>query len=251
MKTKIYIRLKGGLGNQLFQFAFGLYLNKIGLPIIGYHADYSHDTYGHDFQLHNIIPNDKIFICNIPDSTILIQSESAESIKKYITEQSPKSVLIDGYFQNVNYVEQSELNKIIKRKTDVNPLTAIHIRRGDYGHHGHLPIIYYTEALSHLGLPDFEVFSDEPNFSEYMFSRVPGFQRVIRPNIKNPSDELVSLAAHASVVMANSSFSWMASYLAYKNYNSGIVFPKPWSFIGEAPGAFQDWHSIDSRLITP
>jgi hypothetical protein len=251
MTTQIFIRLKGGLGNQLFQYAFGLYLQRCGFNIVGYFFDYSQDSYGHNYQLNHIIPDEKISICKIPNSTILVQSENAEAIKKFIIQDNPKFVLIEGYFQNVEYIEKSELNKIIHLKSHRNPLTAIHIRRGDYGHHGHLPVKYYTDALNYLGTPEFEVFSDEPNFSEYVFSKIDGFRRVIRPNLDLPVEELISLASHSSIVMANSSFSWIGSYLAYKNNNSKIAYPKQWSFIGTSPGAYDDWFEIDSKLITP
>lgn len=251
MKSEIYIRLKGGLGNQLFQYAFGLYLESSGFPVKGYYVDFTRDTYGHDYQLHNIIPEQYITVCDIPDSTILIQSENDVAIKNYILQNAPASVLIEGYFQNVEYMEHSGLNNVIKLKDDINPLTAIHIRRGDYGHHGHLPVSYYIEALQKLGSPQFEIFSDEPNFSEYMFSNVTGFQRVIRPDLSNPAEELISLASHKSIVMANSSFSWIASYLAYKNNHSKIIYPKQWAFIGIAPGSYNDWLGMDSKLINP
>ena len=251
MQSKIYIRLKGGLGNQLFQYAFGLYLKNYGFSIEGYYADYSRDTYGHDYQLHSIIPQAHITVSKIPESTLLIQSENAEAIKSYILQKAPECVLLEGYFQNVDYIEKSGLNQIIESKYNINPLTAIHIRRGDYGHHGHLPVSYYTEALQTLGWPPFEIFSDEPNFSEYMFSNIPGFQRVIRPDLDNPAEELIALASHASIIMANSSFSWIASYLAYKNHHSKIIYPKQWAFIGVAPGAYNDWLGIDSDLIKP
>lgn len=251
MKTQIFIHLKGGLGNQLFQYAFGLYLNKCGFPVKGYYADYTNDTYGNKYQLSNILQQDCIVVSKIPDSTILVRSESAESIKDFLLDNEPPTILIDGYFQNSEYVEKSELNKAITTPKRIDSLAAIHIRRGDYGHHGHLPINYYTQALIHLGSPQFEVFSDEPNFSAYMFSTINGFQRVIRPNLADPSAELLSLASHSSLIMANSSFSWMASYLGYKNNASLIVYPKQWSFIGSHPGAFAEWHGIDSKLIIP
>lgn len=251
MEQKIYIGLKGGLGNQLFQYAFGLHLVNRGLPVAGFYLNFKEDRFGRSYALDQLLSIPPTLVTELPPSTVIINSESDDAIIDYLQKHSHDSVLLDGYFQNIAYLHDTQFEKRIQHAHSVQPLVAVHVRRGDYGHHGILPFSYYTQALAKLDTPAFHVFSDEPNFAEYMFSKLPGYQGIIPPDLAKPSKEFLQLSSYAGVVMANSSFSWLAAYLAFKRHQATICCPSEWSLLSHTPNHSEKWHSIETRLIRP
>jgi hypothetical protein len=143
------------------------------------------------------------------------------------------------------------LENEIKFPGVLNELTAVHVRRGDYGHHGLLPFKYYVDALNELGRPDFVVFSDEYNLAEYYFGRLPGFKYVVKPNLGDPAMDFCSMLAYKNYIIANSSYSWMAAFLHYKKFKrSTVLYPSIWSAFGGFPGAPTGWRKIETQLQT-
>jgi len=251
MKRKIYIRIKGGLGNQLFQFAFALHLQKRGFEVDGLWVDHSKDNYGHSFLLDTVLTTSPHVATELAAGTVLVQSESDEAIAEYLHRHPDTSVLLEGYFQNIHYLQDSGLEHHLQSPLRRYPIAAVHVRRGEYGHHGILPFSYYTQALSMLGSPEFMVYSDEPNYAEYMFAKIAGYRGTVRPNLDQPSNEFLQLTTHSSLVMANSSFSWLAAFLAFKRTGATILYPSEWTLMSIAPGHDPTWRSVNTQLIRP
>lgn len=161
------VKIKGGLGNQMFQYAFCLYLKKITNDTIKMDISFYNKNKVHNgFELYKLFPNLTIKVANefeidkicnfrifkyhrIP--VTLNQKYKIENFfftEKYIKSLEKKDVYFEGYFQNINYLinikEQLLLEFTFKKPEDyhlmkiVNDLqlsensVGIHFRFGDY-----------------------------------------------------------------------------------------------------------------------
>ena len=160
---------------------------------------------------------------------------------------------IYGYFQSYKYFESCKTefikmlhnpySKIIEsvihkykqnNNNNNNTLTpvSIHVRRTDYlflSHiHLNLDMKYYLNAISHFSTENtiFIIFSDDVKFiqNEPLFKNLP--HKII---IDNPDDEycfwLMSACTHN--IIANSSYSWWASYVN-SNPDKIVIAPNRW-----------------------
>ena len=114
MHKKIYLNIKGGLGNQLFQYAFLLYLKKNGIENIHLFSNYNSDTYGRNFILGDLFHLSCDIATDLPGDTIVITSENGLAIIDYLKSVQSGVYLIDGYFQNYEYVSAANIFKEIK-----------------------------------------------------------------------------------------------------------------------------------------
>lgn len=243
------ILLKGGLGNQLFQYSFFHLLKKNSLPIDGFLPYYQNDTYGRALEINKIIDDLRIYD-GFPANSKGFASENFETIKNVLISET-SNIIIQGYFQNFNYVKSSGVENMIKTPTHTQEYTALHLRRSDYGHHGLLPVKYYHQALTQLGHPKFVIFTDEPNFALYYFKKIPGLMNIFPSDTANACDDFLHLCSHRNIIMANSSYSWFAAYLAHAQRGANVIAPSKWSLKGPGPGYSRHWRIIETSLIDP
>ena len=194
------VKFKGGLGNQLFQYAFGKYLKKQG-----YKVAYNAGLYKKHKQRKPRLP----YIINVEIP---------------LTDQKPTH---DDYWHDLKYTEPvrdeiiSELNP-----AEEKDLIAIHVRRGDYVVHPkyvNLGFDYYDKAYNLVtqmfGPKKTLVFSDDPGWC--------------RENIIYPDTEIIDEKDYVCFdmirgcrykVTANSTFSWWAAYAS----EGEVVTPEKW-----------------------
>ena len=155
---------------------------------------------------------------------------------------------IYGYFQSYKYFESCKtefikmlhnpysktIESIIRQYNNNNTLTpvSIHVRRTDYlslSHiHLNLDMKYYLDAISHFSTENsiFIIFSDDIAFiqTEPLFKNLP--HKII---INNPDDEYCFwlMSACTNNIIANSSYSWWASYVN-SNPNKLVIAPERW-----------------------
>jgi hypothetical protein len=253
MSRNIYIRIKGGLGNQIFQYAFALRLELNGFHVNGFLINSGKDGFGRIYLLDAVLKSAPNIVSEVPAETVLLQSESDTTIIDFLEKNLTTSVLLDGYFQNINYLQHINLENYFKTPEPklFHQTAAVHVRRNNFGHHGILPFSYYTKALSLLGHPQFIVYSDEVKFAEYMFSSIQGYSGIIHPNLDNPCEDFLQLTGHSSIVIANSSFSWLAAFLAFKKSKAKIIYPSEWTLMNIDPGYDPTWVSVSTNLIRP
>jgi hypothetical protein len=197
----VIVRLKGGIGNQLFQFAFGravalerkeeLYFDLTYLtenPLKFIPRDFKL-TFLNDYEL---IDNLTVLQVNTwynqGHVAYLTDSFPKTSILAVLHQKETKAVLLDGYYQDEFYFlnhqdyirrEITELldyhlqisDAAIELRPDTDNHVAVHVRRGDYNLpetlkvHGICDIDYYAEAIqtikSKLSNPHFYLFSDD------------------------------------------------------------------------------------------
>jgi hypothetical protein len=114
-----------------------------------------------------------------------------------------------------------------KWKTPKNNAVSIHVRRGDYlkkpSYHPVCTSEYYRKAMALFPSAEFHVFSDDIRWCREAFK---GSQFKFFEGNKDYVDlELMASCSHH--IVANSSFSWWAAYLG-QNPDKKIVAPKIW-----------------------
>jgi len=253
----ILVKLQGGLGNQMFQYAAAKGLNHnaaiyIDLSFLRKHNQSTPAFTARSFEL-GIFPNIKPIgllkrIFFFKPTTISDDNVTEFLNKGHIAHDN---FYLDGYFQNEKYfinireelLREFEFPKLTgtaltfaHQITDGHNNVSMHIRRGDYlkaeplAFHGILPISYYQQAVAIIDEkvlnPHYFVFSDDPEWCEANLSFLENRATIVKNNSKVWEDMyLMSICSHH--IIANSSYSWWAAWLN-KNKNKIIVTPKQW-----------------------
>jgi len=249
------IQIKGGLGNQLFQYAYGRNLELSGKKIIFDISFYNRgkakiDT-PRDFKLNSFNIETKAQFLNNKHSLL------ENLIEKILVKIKLKR---DGFFQSEKYFLDIR-NILLKEFTLKSPLStksqqvlqliqttpnsiSIHIRRGDYvqdkktnAFHGTCSPKYYKNALEFISskitkqnsnLLDIRlfIFSDDINWvKENMLFPYPTTY-VSSPEIPD-YEELILMSKCQHNIIANSSFSWWGAWLN-QNPNKIVIAPRRW-----------------------
>lgn len=231
----IVIKLKGGLGNQMFQYSFGRTLS---------------------FKRKEILKLDKSLLQwsirqKIIGTTVREYELGEFNIKTELTKDKGDSFL-EGFWQSEEYFKdmrrillkdftlKKETNNFLKLKRLVTKTNSvsIHFRRGDYvkravtgKYHGILNLDYYRRAIEliekKIKNPHFFVFSDDILWVKENF-------RIKQPitfisgsgKLTNP-EELILMACCRHNIIANSSFSWWGAWLN-RNRHKIVLAPKRW-----------------------
>lgn len=222
----ITVALQGGLGNQMWQRAYGLALESRGYLVQydksrerpGTHREYALGIFGE-------IP------FGIPSETIFHEGDFRFEERKL---NPPDPCTAIGYWQSPKFFEGAR-EKILTAfqfkglRTRYVHTIALHVRRQDYldlqQFHGTLDINYYREAVARIRRQaafhcPVVVFSDDPTWCQ---NNLPSdFQ------IQSDGDKYEDLKQMSSCdyhVIANSSYSWWAAWLSQQRL---VVAPKQW-----------------------
>lgn len=262
----IVVRLMGGLGNQLFQYAAARRLA------------YKHDTSlkldtsellrqkilgGSDTQrFYELSP------FNIEGDTLTIIdiiSLNTFRIPRLVTIKEshfhfdpqilnlPDNVYLQGFWQSEKYFAdigdtiRQELtvkerpnsrNRQMLQRIQAGNAVGLHVRRGDYvtnprhsQFHGLCSPEYYRKAIRYIGSrvqnPHFYVFSDDPEW--YQDNMKTGFPTIYVGH-NGPGkgyEDLRLMSSCKHFIIANSSFSWWGAWLS-ENKGKIVVAPKRW-----------------------
>jgi Glycosyl transferase family 11 len=242
METGITVRLLGGLGNQLFQYAAALAVRnanstKPDIWFIMFDKNV-HNTLGHNYisdlftegKMHTIMPSPRY---NYRQEGAFTQWDPVSFA------QNGPSIFLDGYFQYLPAIIpilpllRVSFLGALRKKTEL-PLRPmlntgfVHVRRGDYllnpTYHWVQSAEYYEKGMKLLGLQKWIIFSDDIDWC----SQQPCFQGctlVDEPDELKALDLMISCCGGA--VISNSSFSWWAAIFSA---NEGrVVYPELWS----------------------
>ncbi|SEJ61766.1 Glycosyl transferase family 11 [Cyclobacterium xiamenense] len=263
----IIVRLKSGLGNQLFQYAMGLSLSrKKNTPLLFdsslfkqgnriLRLNYFNLNYNSisKFTLWFLSSNfvysiSRLFQSNFYHKVIrdpiwrpLELSGSGNliligywSFNRYFEEIRGELVAkctVKEIFFNISYVTFKE--RILGTEA-----VAIHIRRGDYvsdreynSIFGVLPIQYYIDAIEEIrrkvGNPYFFVFSDDPDWVNGYFSIDQAYTLVSDVESLEDYHEFDLMRCCKHQIISNSTFSWWAAYL--NDYEHRVIIqPQRW-----------------------
>lgn len=234
----VSVKLKGRLGNQLFQLASAI-------------------SYGikakHDFVLPATTMNEKEWphyfrdrwageIYGGPFDTIY--KEPSHAYTK-IPDMDGR-VLLDGYFQSYKYF--IEHIQTIRDMFGFNNLTnegwvSVHVRRGDYlkypDKHPVVTVDYIRNAVKQFenNDVDFMVFSDDIPWcqkyldKEFWDSLDRGIQYEYVDADENPIADLQYMSMSQHFIVANSSYSVMAALLS-NGFNQKIICPDESCYFG-------------------
>ncbi|MEI8390618.1 MAG: alpha-1,2-fucosyltransferase [bacterium] len=250
----IVVKIIGGIGNQMFQYAVGLCLaeknnTELKLAI----SDFA--KYGNrKFQLNVFNINAEIAT---QDEIDKIKSENYRKEKHFHFDSKvldlPDNVYLDGYWQSEKYFKDIETiirkeftfketpddtNQELLDKIKSSNSVCIHIRRGDYVStlkarlvHGTCSLNYYKKAMSFIirkiENPHFYIFSDDTDWVKKNFKINDKMTIVDNNNDSSGCLDLMLMSNCQHFIIANSSFSWWASWLG-KNPRKLIFAPKRW-----------------------
>lgn len=248
------VKIMGGLGNQLFQYALSRHLaqydeigydtthydteeNKKGLVFL--HRDYLLPLFVDDLQ----IVNDN------PDREKVYQWE-------YDPEKHYKDCWFWGYWQRASYFKDVKLDiRLREQYITLNMRlmaelmhscnsVAVHVRRTDYGvYNWILPYSYYVRAEDYIRRvvedPVYFIFSDDMDFVKTN-PPVAGKKHYIH-NDEIADFWLMSQCKHQ--IIANSTYSFWAAYLN-DNPEKIVVYPKNWHIDINHPVDCLDWKGV-------
>lgn len=257
----LIVKIQGGLGNQMFQYAAGLSLaDKRRDDLVIDVSSFMHDPI-RSFRL-DLFPGVARRLAS-GDVSVLGPTTRVPTPVRVVrddfrTFSFPEGDLyLDGYWQSERFfadiadkiIGDFDLSHLSARvPADAHRCAALHVRRGDYlrsnGYHPVLGADYYRGALSLLD--DFDgvkVFSDDPDWCAQGLG-VEGAQ-VVAGNDEITDLGIMSRCRHN--VIANSSFSWWAAWL---NRTPGRMVVAPTKWFGPTAGLNTDnmvpsgWHVL-------
>lgn len=252
------VNFAGGLGNQMFQYAFYLYLkNTLGRQV---------DFYIKPNDTHQLIDTFEITESEIlPEQLEKLIAQANPKQMQYVAEASisciqefnipPTAITIyNGYWQCADYVETNLVeirnifkhwrqtlntkNQVLLNQIQSTCSVSIHIRRGDYMtpfnkeiYGGICTKNYYAKAIKKMKQllaeePIFYVFTDDPEWTKKHFKYKNCI--LIEGNYgENDWQDLALMSACRHHIIANSSFSWWGALLE-ENPKKQVIAPNWW-----------------------
>lgn len=209
------VKLQGGLGNQMFQYAYGATEAQKRKESLSF--DTTLLEIGEPRRKYELGAFMDVPIKNSPDA-----EEGYWQAEKYFLPHIARS----AFYRPKGPIPAEVLNFGMK----MHHACFVGVRRADYlwperiGFHGVMPREYYTEAMSRFPRgTKFFAFSDDPEWTRDNLGMWP-----IRTT---PAWDiwLMSLCNHA--IIANSSFHWWGAWLG-PDRSGTVIAPKKW-FVNE------------------
>ena len=259
----IYVRVWGGIGNQLFVYAFArcISLNwdgKVGLETHsgfrgdGYHRIYKLDRFSITLPESNFLSS-LFFSFNrkypllkrlfFPSSRLIIENE--DQLNSNVSEFIPppylkeRTLFYQGYWQHINFLSIREVllselrfnlppNSVfeeIQAKIQASEAVCLHVRRVQYSRL--LTLDYYQAAVSLLEKsctsPVFFIFSDDLAWCRERLSI--SYSCVYIDNFDDELYELQLMSFCHHFIIANSSFSWWGAWLS-QHPDKMVILPE-------------------------
>lgn len=263
----ITVRLMGGLGNQLFQYAAAysiakqkntkLFIDKRFYAVNSQHGGYRLDRL--QIPELSVVPHEgekpewKIkAIGKLPKLDWFIDKKIVHESRFKSALTIPNDPLLLGYWQNLNYFSlyMNDFRSFfvplsISDKTKASALAihggnsvSVHVRRGDYvsnpealKNHGICSAEYYKTAINYIletvENPVFFVFSDDVPWVENNLGDLFSKSNCFYMKGNSQEEDLWLMSNAKHHIIANSSFSWWGAYLA-SNESQKVVSPFPW-----------------------
>lgn len=267
--STIYLRLRGGLGNQLFIYFAGLYYaDKFNMKLEIDTRGSDHNSNLSEFSLPGRFRRSRVY-WKITDLLRLRRKVILESeIEEYhsLKSQKSSSFQLDGFFQNSFYflalkskgVEITSLDSHLllgTYQTKILNSALIHIRGGDYLKHkdslGCLDSKYYNEIMKILHFEKVErVFvltDDEAHARRLLSSYSENEIHYLDTGLLKDFECLAFFNRFNYLFLANSTYSWWGAQLARPG--SQVFAPTKWSRGGPLSAEklnLPDWKLIPS-----
>jgi hypothetical protein len=271
----IVSQLKGGLGNQMFQYAAGKSLalrtrTSLALDLSFLEQNKFNVTNrqfalgefniraqlggielrnGFNFNANKFVLKFRATFPSFFDTSVFNESRLSRRNSFFDLKEN---TYLSGYWQDSFYFRaiRNELMVDFQLKHESESFTRVsaeiknsnsiglHIRRGDYvtlksasDFHGILPLEYYKNAVHKITQvvphPNYFVFSDDVEWCEANLDFLPGFKMVSKYKGLSMQEELMAMSKCKHNIIANSSYSWWASWLN-ENPNKIVIAPQYW-----------------------
>jgi hypothetical protein len=235
----IISKIQGGLGNQMFQYAYGRHLSnkynkKLYLDINFYQYQSLRKFSLQDFDDIDISV-DKIKV-DYP-----IYRVDDDFNYKELPTPNDCGYYLNGYWQSEKYFKESEhiireefkpnknlFEKILETPGLDTKTVSMHIRRTDYvtsnGYHPVQTMNYYQNAIDLVGDYDtLYIFSDDINWCKENLK----FKNMIFRENTSDIEDLFLMSMCSNNIIANSSFSWWGAWLNI-HPEKKIIAPTNW-----------------------
>lgn len=277
----ITVRIGGGLGNQLYYYSLGYALakrtnQKLRFDISNY-GKKNHLVKERPFKLNELcISNTDFFETPMKKGVLnkiyrklrvglfvpFFQNGSIdpyEFIKKptrnsYWNNFWVKYTFFDEYRDELSKQFQvkkelgDQAKKYISEIERANSV-MVHIRRGDYVsvNHSVLSMTYYADAMKEIytGVenPQFYFFSDDLQWVKNKFGEKNNYHYV--DDLIDDLEEFAVMSHAANAVLANSTFSWWATYINDHNKEGIVICPK-----GGPDEVYPDsWRTLEAKGV--
>jgi hypothetical protein len=268
-KLPIILLSKGGLGNQLFVYAYAHELSirtnrkvsiltnwhnrnptrSFGLEKLSFYCGHR-INFAENFLLYKIF----ISISRIQSKLGIKGSRTLKSIGMFqepilptSNEMMSKAIFVEGYFQdfeNFRNIEKTvvELKNFIETiEIDLpDNFSAGHLRRGDYvgevDNFGLLDHEYYESLVRGMG--NILICTDDRTLAMKYWGSLPNLT-VLGPDELTPWEVIAVLAKSTDLYIANSSLSWWAGMIQLSKGGKTYI-PQPW---------FKSFDKNDRRMV--
>jgi hypothetical protein len=244
----LYIRLTGGLGNQLFQIGCAMDLaikyNKCFVINTNLILQNTHQNSVDEIIkiLLLLFPYIKIDYNVIDVSKAVIYRESKNHSYFYnktvecIVKNNNKNIILYGNFINFNYLSENIMKKCIYLEKKEFPFYFIHIRLGDYLKNEH-KILHFMDLTNYFidCINKIKSYDNQAEFiictnerSDFFYKYISKFPKNTKYTIQEESDDclktLTIMSSCKGGICSNSTLSYMGSYFQEKGL---IFFPYP------------------------
>jgi hypothetical protein len=260
------VRIYGGIGNQLFQYAFARAMINNGIHV-GFDISWSEDPK----RARSTYPRP----CRLDKFNI--KYEKSPLINKHILKEGCRGFNLsfiqlrdynfDGYWQYYKYFinilpelkkeitikdiyKTSEYMKFYDKITSCNSV-SVHVRRGDYlthkGNFRDLPFEYYANAIK-LVEGDLFIFSDDLPWCVQRFKKEVFNREITFVGLEDYQDlELMKFCKHN--IITNSTFSWWAAMLN-DNPDKKVICPVHWLGDTQERNRYpKEWIRIEDYVV--
>lgn len=245
----IKFRLRGGLGNQLFQLAAASFFSlKLDANVILQdsaiirHRDKSRRSWLRKLNIEDIVPSGQIeWECRLR-SLAASTRFYVPKLRNVLDEKQlididflKETIEVEDFFISRDYaqcltptivpVRQSVISNYVSKVAEAIKMSeysaALHLRLGDFRKTkaGILPAEYYFEGLKQLrsfGVRKVDCFSDEIVGAQVYLKSFGNLIEINFPEasrLHNPIELLYTLSKYHFFISSNSTLSWWASYL--------------------------------------
>ena len=254
----VVVKLQGGLGNQMFQYAFGkniskltnrkLFLDVSFLKRRDLGPDFVYRNYDLDiFELENINVVDGFdgeFDLITENFNPNLKEEDIDEIINNIQQNFSDTIYLDGYWSSPKFfgcVDFVFKNKFLDKSTDLlldiqnTNSVMLNIRRTDFllnDFHGTFGKDYLQKGIENLLLRfndlKFYIFSDDIEWCQNNLSDISNSTIVTHEHKGDKFYNYLLLMSECKhFIIPNSTFAWWAAYLS-KNQTKKVLYPEIW-----------------------
>ena len=228
----------GGIGNQLFQLNYCIYLREKGFKVFIDLSKYE------KYNIHQGVLITSLVNIDFKLVKIFYKKGAFYKLIRQVDRFLKLTIFEVGYFQELHYFINTDFKRyfwsksLLEKKDVTKSSLGVHFRRGDYAENNNhilLDKIYYEEGIKLSKKSNVVIYTDDMEYAKQELVVSGSISLGTRENSTVLSD-FNDLMTHEYLLIANSSFSWMAAYLGKSKV---VIAPKQW------------YYSLDNQLDAP